>query len=226
MPEQQTKWYKTWWGILLILFGLFIALLLAGFSLLVLHYMDVSEQPAVNYRLPEPTATDIDIQNNYWIGSLSPEIEIVEFADYACGYSRQAFRTIRRLSQERDDIKYIFKDYPVTAEISEDLAMAARCAGDQKLFWEMHDRLFLSPTPSSRDGIYALARAVGVDMPEFQTCLESGRFRAEVRADAAEAEKLGITGTPTWFINGRKLEGNAPYQTFNQILDNLKNNQS
>jgi len=226
--EQKTPgpkpWYKRWWGILLLLFLLLIGLSFLGLVLLIYA---VSTTDSLN-NAATSTSTNrahINIQDNPWTGSPEADLVIVEFADYTCQYSRQAFTVIRRLARQRNDVKFVFKDLPIVSDLSLPLAMAGRCAGDQGMFWQMHDRLFLAGRIDSRSKIYEIAERTGVNMTQFRQCMEEQEFLPEIRSDVKEADRLGVTGTPTWFINGYKVEGNAPYATFNQILDRIKNKQ-
>lgn len=224
-PREHTnkKWYKRWWGILIIVIGLLIFLLIAGFSLLVYSALNQgNNNPAVS---GESEQVEINTKNNPWTGSANGDITIVEFADFACLHSHEAFPVIRRITRERDDVKLVFKDYPVVSEMSLDLAMAGRCAAAQDKFWQMHDRLFMADSISSKADIYSLARKTGVDTDQFRSCMENEKFLDEIKKDAQEADSLGITGTPTWFINGYKIEGNAPYKTFQQAIESIKNKQ-
>ena len=97
-------------------------------------------------------------------------------------------------------------------------ALAARCAGAQGRFWEYHDLLFVAQPDFSRDELLGYARRLGLDTPPFTECLDSARFRDAVLADQREGLDAGVGGTPTFFINGRKIEGALPLEEFREAI--------
>ena len=161
----------------------------------------------------------VEGENNYWTGAANPKITIVEFADFSCGYCKNSFTKIREISLKyKKDVKIIFRDYPAY-EHSLDLAMAARCAGEQGLFWLMHDKLFQNQGISEQEQLSALANQIGADVSRFNNCFANKKYLPNIQKDFADAEKLEITGTPTWFINGQKIAGDIPYELFMEIVE-------
>jgi len=157
---------------------------------------------------------------NYWIGSAKPKVTIVEFADFACSYCKNSFSKIREISvKHKDDVKIIFRDYPMHEE-SLALAMAARCAGEQGLFWLMHDKLFQNQG-AAKDQLIELAKQIGADTVKFSQCLDSDKYAAQIQKDYDAGEELGVTGTPTWFINGYRVKGDIPYEVFAGVVEEL-----
>jgi protein-disulfide isomerase len=103
--------------------------------------------------------------------------------------------------------------------------MAARCAGEQGLFWVMHDKLFQNQGVTEIEGLVELANQVGADTNKFSSCMAKEKYLTEIQKDFSEGQSLGLTGTPIWFINGYKISGDIPHDTFIQIIENLlKNN--
>jgi protein-disulfide isomerase len=109
-------------------------------------------------------------------------------------------------------------------------AEAARCAGEQGKFWEMHDRLFANQT--SLEPAKAHAEAIGLDVPKFEGCLSSGKYADAIRKDLAEGAKAGVTGTPLFFLaytdpasskvkTVARLSGAQPYAAFKAQIDKL-----
>jgi protein-disulfide isomerase len=94
--------------------------------------------------------------------------------------------------------------------------MAAEAQGK---FWPMHDRLFAHNTALDREGLENDAAAVGLDLPRFRADLDAGRYKARIEADKQEGTDLGVVGTPAVFINGRKVAGAYPLETFQKIAD-------
>lgn len=163
-------------------------------------------------------------ENNFWIGSDDPKITIVEFSDFECPYCAQTFPKIRELSLKyKDKIKVIYRDTPLH-DNSIELSKAARCAGVQDKFWIMHDKLFQNQGKlESRNNILNLAQSIGLDVTKFNSCLDSNTHMQYIQKDFSDATSLGINGTPTWYVNGNKLEGDVPMEVWEKIIKKLLN---
>lgn len=227
MDQLNKKWHKTWWGILIILFVFIVLIIAIVFAFTVYHASkNIKNSSNSGFSLPDKqidkqTLKLIEGQNNYWIGSANPKVTIVEFADFSCPNCEKSFSKIREIGLKyKNDVKIIFRNYPMY-ENSLNLAMAGRCAGEQGLFWLMHDKLFQNQGVGSNEELSELAKKIGADADKFNNCLNSNKYLAQIQQDFADGEKLGISGTPTWFINGNKVEGDVPYYLFNQILESL-----
>ena len=97
--------------------------------------------------------------------------------------------------------------------------MAARCAGDQDKYWDYHRNLMTIDGNLEDDDLRKRAESIDLDMASFNACYDSGRYREQVKAGTADGTKLGVTGTPTFFINGRMLVGAKPYSEFKSIIE-------
>ncbi len=235
MQKNAKSWYKKWWGITLILFisiiliisvasGFYVINLIKQIKSGQLYNLDLSEHNNLNQQTQKLIKGN---ENNYWLGSADPKITVVEFSDFACLYSKNSFSNIREIGLKyKNSVKIIFRDYPINSNYSTDLALAARCAGDQGLFWLMHDKLFLNQGVSEKNEITDLAYQIGADMNKFTACFNSKKYLSDIQKNLADGRELGIKGTPTWFINGHKIEGDIPYNIFIQIIEGLiqKNN--
>ena len=107
---------------------------------------------------------------------------------------------------------------------AQETAEAARCAGDQGQYWEMHDLLFENQSDWSQesditDTLVSYAGELGLNESQFSSCLESGKFTQAVKDDQALGQSVGIQGTPSFFINGQKIVGAAPYSSFKALID-------
>jgi len=131
-------------------------------------------------------------------------------------------------------VKYVVMDFPLESIHPKALkaSEAANCAGDQGKYWEMHEILFANNKALSPEDLTKHAEAVGLDMPKFQECLDSGKQAAEIRKDMAEGSTAGVRGTPTSFLgltgpDGSKIKvtkivrGAVPYSTFKETIDSL-----
>jgi protein-disulfide isomerase len=117
-----------------------------------------------------------------------------------------------------------WKDFPYQGRESVDAALAARAAQAQGKFWEYHDLIYANQSSGNSGGyteesLTALAEEAGLDVDRFRKDLESARYEAVVQADFEEGQGLGISGTPTFFINGRVLVGLQPVSTFEEAIE-------
>lgn len=222
---ENKPWYKKWWGIIILLF-LFIALIVfTAFAFAVYNNVELlkneSSESGIklkNIKLSELDRIKIEGINNYWLGSNNPKITIVEFSDFACPYCKNSYFKIREISLKyKNDIKYIFRDMPLHEE-STNLAMAARCAGEQGLFWQMHDRLFQLQGINAEEDLSKLAVQIGADKNKFDACFKNNKYLPQIQKDYLDGESLKVTGTPIWFINGNKLTGDLPMDTWEEII--------
>lgn len=211
------NWSKTWWGVgLIFILSIFLIFLIAfGF-----YFFDLVKQNRYNIINPK---NNISTQDNFWIGSANPKITIIEFSDFACPFSKNSYSNVREIGLKyKDQVKIIFKDYPLHEE-SLSLAMASRCAGEQGLFWLMHDKLFQNQGIKTNQQLIELAKQISADNNKFTDCLTKQTYLLNIQKDFAEGAKLNISGTPTWFINDQKIEGDIPHDVFIKIIENLLN---
>jgi protein-disulfide isomerase len=117
-------------------------------------------------------------------------------------------------------VRLVFKDMPLAShELARPAHEAARCAAQAGKFWPYHDRLFQEQPAFEREDLLRYAADLGMERDAFTKCLDERRFAAAVEADVAQAKALGITGTPTFLINGRQLVGAHPIETFRSVID-------
>jgi protein-disulfide isomerase len=130
--------------------------------------------------------------------------------------------TLKQLAaQYPDRVRWVFRDYPI-AGLHPDAPLAheaARCAGEQGKFWPYHDLLFERATDVSADALKRYAAEIGADRAAFDQCLDGHKYQAAVNADIDAGTKAGVTGTPTFFINGQPLVGNQPLGDFQAVIE-------
>jgi protein-disulfide isomerase len=149
------------------------------------------------------------------------KVTVVEFADYECPYCQQASSIVRSLSLKyQSSVRFIIRDFPLSQIHPDALAgaEAAGCAEEQGKFWPMYDRLFAQNGTLARTNLDQAAASIGLDSKAFDQCLDSHRRLPEIRADQADGTKAGVVGTPTFFINGQRIAGVIPQDTFEQII--------
>jgi protein-disulfide isomerase len=110
-------------------------------------------------------------------------------------------------------VQFVFRDYPILGPDTVQSALAAECADDQGQFWAFHDRLYADQI-LTRDAFLQHATELEMDVDTFTTCLDDAVHQEEIEADYVAASQLGVSGTPTFFINGKILVGAQPYNSF------------
>ncbi len=172
--------------------------------------------------LLRPPSVDVAYDPARVKGDPKAPVTIVEFSDFQCPYCKKTQPTLNDLlTKYNGRVKLAYRDFPLR-EIhprAQAAAEGARCAGEQGKFWEFHDALFADQSKLDEADLAAQARAVGLDEKSFQSCLASGRFKSNVEADMQEGNKVGVAGTPAFFVNGVFLNGAQPQAEFEKIID-------
>ncbi len=153
-------------------------------------------------------------------GPETAPIEIVEFSDFDCQYCQRATNTIARILDEYgDQIRFVYKDYPLPSHPNASKAAeAGNCANDQGAFWPFHDRLFESQGSLDVASLKTYASELGLEAEAFVACLDSGRHASRVDRDLEIGSGYGVSSTPTLFVNGRAVVGAMPYESFVEII--------
>jgi protein-disulfide isomerase len=146
---------------------------------------------------------------------------VVEFADYECPYCQAIHPELKKLENEfGNKVAFVFKDFPLPMHPNAyKAAEATRCARVQGRFWEFHELLFTKGKKIDVAQLKAHARTLGLDGARFDQCLDSNEQAAAVRADLTQAQRLGLTGTPAFFINGHFLSGAVKYTTLREVVE-------
>jgi protein-disulfide isomerase len=118
-------------------------------------------------------------------------------------------------------VKFVWKDFPLTSIHPEAVkaSEAAHCAGDQGKYWEYHDVLFANQRSLQAAHLKKYAADLQLDTATFDRCLDSGRHAAKVQSGVREATQLGLSSTPSIFINGRLVMGAQPFEAFQAVID-------
>ena len=143
----------------------------------------------------------------------------VEFADYQCPYCQQAAPALLKLESEyKGKVAFAFKDLPLPMHpLAEKAAEASRCAAIQGKYWDYHDTLFSTQKLEIPD-LKEAAQKLNLDTAAFNKCLDSGEEAKAVQTQLEEGNRLGISGTPTFFINGRLMTGHS-YDELRKAID-------
>jgi protein-disulfide isomerase len=176
----------------------------------------------VNLKPPPIQRVDVSIQGAPVKGGAKAPVTIVEFSDFHCPFCKQVVPTLAKIeSKYGEKIKLAFRDFPIESlhPGASKAHEAARCANEQGKFWPYHDKLFAGPANSTPELFKRLAKEVGLETVAFETCLSSGKHQAAIKKDIEEGQRLGVAGTPAFFINGRLLSGSQPLEAFARVID-------
>jgi len=171
---------------------------------------------------PEPIRVAVKGEGAFVKGPKDAPVTLVEFTDFHCPFCGKVVATLKDVMREYDGkIRWVFRDFPIASlhPGAPKAAEAARCAGEQGKFWEYHDLLFESQSAATIEDFKRSAEHLKLELKSFGQCLDTGKHRAAVEADVQEGARLGITGTPTFFINGRILVGAQPLENFRKIIE-------
>lgn len=184
------------------------------------YVQSLRNQASIHVSLAPPKA-EVDLANSPVRGRRDAPVMIVEFADYECPYCQRMYPELKKLLGEfGDKVALVFKDSPLPNHSrAPKAAEAARCAGEQGKFWEFHELLFEGGRKLELAQLKQNARELKLDAAPFDQCLDSGSQAALVQKDAAQAQRLGLTGTPSFFVNGHFLSGAVKYSTLREIVE-------
>jgi protein-disulfide isomerase len=172
---------------------------------------------------PKPAAGGAALLDEPAQGAADAPVTIIEFADFKCGFCLRHFtQTLPILREEyiaTGKVRYIFRNFPILGVQSRWAALAAECAHEQGRFWEYHDRLFALAQHGDflRSRLKSIAAELGLDSAQFDSCLDSSKYLAEVQEDIMAGQ--GVTGTPAFLINGELLIGAQPIDVFRQRIE-------
>jgi len=159
------------------------------------------------------------------VNNSKARVTIVEFFDYQCPFCLKTNPAVEEaIKHYPGNVRLVLKNLPLSIHPDSALAhQAALAAGEQGRFWEMHDLLFANHNKIKLPDLVLYAQQLHLDVPRFQKALESGRFHQVIDDDAAMARGLGITATPTFFINGQQLTGQQSVERLNAAIDEALN---
>lgn len=164
---------------------------------------------------------------NHTIGTSPKGVTLREFGDFQCPYCGQYYPTVKQVQEKyKDQVVFQFSHFPITTAHPNAFAAAraSEAAAKQNKFWEMHDLLYQNQEqwaslsdPSKAYAAYA--KSLGLNVDQFTTDAASSSSNDFINADIAEATKLGVTGTPTFFLNGKKITVSQSVDDFSKQLD-------
>lgn len=228
LVEKASKVRRSWNWASLLLFAVLITQLFVSIRLLIAvnELRSTFFVPPANVSAGQDLlleeAIDVSADDDPVWGPDCAPITIVEFSDYECFYCARVWFVLEKLREQYgDQIRIVFRNFPLDGEgsLRFKAAEAAECADEQGKFLEMH-RLLFERSWSSVEDFRAFAREIGLDVAQFEECLESGRYVEEIRQDQADGLAYGVMGTPTVFLNGRQLMS-TDLPAFEDAIDRL-----
>jgi protein-disulfide isomerase len=191
----------------------------------------VAQPPAA----PPRIVAKIAVADGASLGKFDAPLTMIEFSDYQCPFCRRhvdaALSALKKEYVETGKLRYVFRDFPLDQihPNARKAAEAARCAGDQGKYWEMHDELFRDQQALAVDGLKASAKRLGLDAAAFDACLDGGRHAASVQKGLDDGLAAGVRGTPAFFlgktrpdgtIEGSLISGAQPLAEFRREIEN------
>lgn len=173
---------------------------------------------------PSGAVVDVKEGDSYSIGDKDAPVTIIEFSDFECPFCErfysQSYKQIKANYVDTGKVRIVFKHFPLPFHASaQKAAEASECAGEQGKFWEMHDKLFENQNAIAINNLKSYAVDLGLDASKFNTCLDTGKYASKVQKDASDGSAAGVSGTPSFFINGKSVVGAQPYSVFQQAIE-------
>lgn len=182
--------------------------------------------------VPEAVSGDLT-DDDPTLGNPEAPVTIVEFSDFQCPFCRKFYldtlSEIKEKYVKTGKVKFVYRDFPLTSihDMAQTYAEAGECADDQGKFWGMHDKIFEEQqkrgsgtvTDFTAADIKRWARELGLDGAKFDSCLNSGKYTAEVDKDFADGQRNGVEGTPATFVNGLLVPGAVPFSQFKALIE-------
>ena len=171
---------------------------------------------------PDPTRIyTIRIDGAPIKGPENAAVTIAEFSEFQCPFCLKVTPTVKKIEEVyQGQVRVVWKHLPLSIHANAmDAALAAEAAGNQGKFWEYHDKLFANQNKLEVESLKQYAQDLQLDMTRFERDRLNPETRKKVEADMAEARGLGVSGTPSFFINGRFLRGAQPFETLSKVID-------
>ncbi len=176
---------------------------------------------------PQPSAPtgpiQVDLSGAYSQGSANAKITLVEYSDFQCPFCSRALPTVKALQQKYgNDLRFVYKHFPLSFHPNaQPAAEASECAGEQGKFFEFHDLLFANQESLSTANYKKWAGDLKLDQAKFDSCVDSSKYKQKVQDDFNEGQRDGVSGTPSFYVNGQQIVGAQPAQAFESIIDQI-----
>ncbi|MDD5749633.1 MAG: thioredoxin domain-containing protein [Patescibacteria group bacterium] len=226
-------WYKRTWGrilivlaVLIFLFSLYFAYILAN----TFYQMSQGKiyDPATGLWITEEEerqsrliAAELISGDSPWLGSEEPFIHVVAYESLTCPFCREDQANIKRmLANFGSIVRFTTKDFPTDSlhPGSFEAHLAAACANEQGAYWQYRDVLYQNQTEFTKTNLKSFAVPLGINMNDFNKCLDEEKYTYEIKQSWAEGARIGVEGTPTYIINGNLIPGAISYELWEEII--------
>ncbi|MFH1326229.1 MAG: DsbA family protein [Candidatus Falkowbacteria bacterium] len=173
----------------------------------------------------KPTLAEFNItENDHIRGNFDAPITIVEFSDFQCPYCDKFHVTMKKVMETYPDkVRWVYKHFPLDSihPLARQTAEASECANDQEKFWEYADKIYENQADISADTIKSMAKEIGLNMTNFNSCIDDGKYKDKVNTDYQEGLSKGVRGTPGNFVNGdvTLAPGAVEFERIKTIID-------
>ena len=186
--------------------------------------VDLSKKHKVEIYFSKPDIKmNIDVGQSPSFGSKDAKVKIIEFSDFQCPFCVRAAATVNDLKKMYGNkIQVAFKHYPLPMhQQAKPASEASMCVNEQSAdkFWKYHDKLFANVEKLDDESLKKYAKEVGADMGKFEKCVSEKKYAKLVESDMEYGNRLGVRSTPTFFVNGRLVQGAQPAEAFKEIID-------
>jgi protein-disulfide isomerase len=186
-------------------------------------------QTAAAARPPAPGQPDpnkiynIPVGNSPVEGPKDAKVVITEFSDYQCPFCSQADALIQQVRAANPEVAFVYKQFPLTSIHPNAMpaSKAAIAAGKQGKYWEMHKLLFANQRALGADQLKEYAKQIGLDVPKWETDMNSPEVAEQINVEMKEAQTAEVRGTPTIFVNGKRLQTRS-VEGFKAAIDEAK----
>lgn len=181
---------------------------------------DLQRQEAANQPLSAEDQKAVASGTDAVFGPADAKVTVVEFSDFQCPYCTRAAEVTNQIKEKYDNVRFVFRQFPLSFHKEAHLAaQAALAAGAQGKFWEYHDLLFENQKSLDRASLEKYAEQLGLDMAQFKKALDEGTYKDDVDADIALGTKVAVSGTPTMFINGERVQNATDFASVSAQID-------
>jgi protein-disulfide isomerase len=182
---------------------------------------DLKRREAKNQPLPADKIAEIAKSDAPAFGPEGSKVTVVEFSDFQCPFCSRAATVVEKVRDKyKDRVRFVFRQFPLSFhQNARGAAEASLAANAQGKFWEFHDKLFADQTKLDRASLEKTAKDVGIDVNAFKKALDEKTFSATVEADIKLGEGVQVDGTPTMFVNGKRVADPTDFDAFSKLLD-------
>jgi protein-disulfide isomerase len=178
--------------------------------------------PAIRVAMDVPRTTVTVAADDPSQGKADAPVTVIEYSDFQCPFCQRVMPTLKQLrAKYGDKMRLVWKDFPLTMIHPQAFvaAQAGNCAREQGKFWEYHDKLFANQSALQPEFLKKYAADAGLDTAKFNQCLDTSKYESRVQEALGAGGRLGVTSTPTLFVNGRMISGAQPIEVFETAID-------